>query len=552
MSSVDKTFAAYLGENTKNYAAGFVIEGSYFGVLEIRSTDAQNKLRLATESIRSVFKEKFLMNPKDLQLLSQKLINQHQLAAFSVGYFKQSQIYTFAQGAQLLLLRQKQLYSASQNNSALAGQIKASDFYFFTSQDIVEHLTQKTKLEFGEPKEIINQIKEDYSPQPGALLAVKIGTIEETSQPIIIEKKHKTPKTKWLKIGLLAIILLAVLIQGIGVLSKTLEKQKQKKFQEKLVVLENKYQSLQKSLQSKPTEAASEIETVLAEIEQLLEKYPEQKNEIKPLNKKIITLKNTYGSAQSSEDKVFFDLSLIDKKATANYLKVSSENLSLLDNQNKKAYLVSIDNKNVSEVSFEKFSQGQLVAEYNQTLFLYSQKNGLYKEVNGKFSKIVNYQKSWGNIIDMSVFNSNVYLLSTTKDEIFKFTPASGGYSSAISYFQSGQSLDLAAVKSMAIDFSVYLLGNKVYKYTAGALDSYKTLDQLDYQSFAQIYKNPDTNYVYLLDNTNGRVIVLNEDGKLIKSVFNNKLKKCRHFGVFQDEKIIFLHQNKLYVLDNF
>lgn len=556
---LEKTFAVYLGQNTDNYAAGFVVEDGFFCVLEIETTEAENKLRLITETIRDSLREQEFDTLPSLEQFGQHLIKEHKLTSLAIIHLKQKQILTYTHNGLLLLLRQEKLYTASQDGKALTGRFENLDNFFVASSGLMSLLTKEPtqELKETEPKDLIEEVKKIFSPDKGALLVVQtLATepkpVESPDLPTTKNWQMPSVKSKWIKIGLLAIVLLLISVQAFGFINQSLSKRRQAVLTQKLNVLNEQFQQLQKDLQTKPTQAVKQIETLKDETNKLIDRYPDQSEQIRPLSKKLSTLEKTYGNAQITEERLFFDLSLIDKKARADYLDMTPEYLSVLDNQNKKAYLININNKNVSEVSFPKINSADFVTEYNKILYLFDKDNGLYKQEDDQFVKIVNKDKTWGSIIDLDVFNSNIYLLSQIKDEIYKFTPAEDGYSSKLSYFQSGQSLDLAAVKNMSIDFSVFLLGNKVYKYTAGSLDDFKTLSQLDYAQMKQVYKNSDTDYLYLLDSDNSRVVAINQDGQLIKSIFNPKLKDCRYFGVYQDEMIIFLRQNKLYKLDNF
>ncbi len=561
----DKTFAVYLGQNTQNFAAGFVVEDGFFCVLEIETNEAENQLRLITETVRDSLKDQQFATLQDLERFGQSLIKEHKLTSLTIGFLKQGQILTFSQNGLLLLSRHQKLYAASQEGVALAGRFQNLDNFFCLSRSLLPFFTKKTdlKLKETEPKEIVEEIKKTFSPEAGALLVIQtllpepepVVAFAQTETPILLSKQGwKIPsfKTKWLKIAILAVVVLFVGIRAIAFINQSLSKRRTMVFNQKLSVLNKQFENLQKDLQTEPTKAVKQIETLKEETNQLIDHYPDESERIAPLNKQLLILEKTYGNTQITQEKLYFDLSLIDKRAEADYLDITSEYLSLLDNQNKKAYLINIGSKNVSEVAFPKISRADFVTEYNQMLYLFDQKSGIYKQEDNQFTKIVNKDKAWGTIIDLDVFNSNVYLLSQTKDEVYKFTPAEDGYSSKLSYFQSGESLDLSTIKNMSIDFSIYLLGNKVYKYTAGSLDSFKTLSQLDYAKMKQLYKNSETDYLYLLDSDNSRIVALNKEGELIKSIFNPKLKDCRYFGVYQDEMIIFLRQNKLYKLDNF
>jgi len=551
-----KTFAVYLGQNTEESAAGFVVENGFFAVLEINSPEAENQLRLTTEALHEFLKNESPDSPNKLKQLGEQIYQKYKLSSLAIGYFHKNQLLTFCRKAAVLLLQQNQLYFASQQDTALAGNFSNRDNYLFCTAATSKLLIGKAKSPFKkqEPKEIIDEFKNTYSPNQGALLVVQtLIEIPDAEPKTELPPSHNLIiKSKWIKIAILAAILILVLIQTIGIAGRFLDKRRAQAFTEQFLVLSQQYNQLEKDLQISPSKAAKQIETLNTALNNLIDRYPTQAEKATSLKQKLNSLAKLYGNAQTTKEELFFDLSLINKRATANYLDVTAEYLSLLDNQNKQAYSINIEDKKVTEVNYNKVTKAQLVTEYDGQLYLYDKNSGIYKEQNGRFVKIINKDKSWGTIIDLDVFNSNVYLLSQSTDEIFKFTPTAEGYSPKLSYFQTGESIDLQAVKNMSIDFSIYLLGEQIYKYTAGARDNFQSLPQLNYVNFNQLYKDSETNFIYLLDKNAGRIVAINKDGRLIKSIFNPLLKDCLSFGVHQDELIIFLRQNKLYKLDNF
>lgn len=572
----DRTFAVFLGKDTQKSAAGFVVENDFFAVLETETENANNDLRLATEALSEILKTEVIVSANELKQIIEPFFQKHKLKSIALGYFHKEQLFTYVIQATVFLLRQKQLYLASQEKEPLSGQIKKNDHFLFCSKTTAKLVSQKPVLVFQEqePKLLIEEFKKQHSPEKGALLVVQtqyeptptmvFETLPSQESSSLVPNQHKINlpnlknrlpvllNSKWLKLAGLILILSLVLWQVIILLNRSLTNRREQVFKQKLAVLSQDFTELEKELQKNPTKAVTQIKTLNEELSLLLADYKIQSSQANQLKQKINNLTKTYGNAQVTKEGLFFDLSLIDNKAEASFLDVTTNSLVLLDSKNKRLYSVNIENKKVREVLFAKNSQPVLATEYDETFYAYDPKTGIYKENNNQLENIVKADKALGQIIDLDVFNSNIYLLSQDKDEIFKFTPVEGGYSSKLSYFQAGQSLNLAEAKNMSIDFSIYLLTSKIYQFTGGAKEQFNNPEQLDDQTLAKIYKNSDTSFIYLLDKKNSRVIALNKEGKIIKSIFNPLLSDCDYFGVYQDELIIFLRQNKLYKLDNF
>lgn len=562
----DRTFAIYLGKNQNEHAAGFVVENGCFCVLEITGKDAQSNLRTTTEAIRETIKNQVIASAKTFEELMHELVAKYTLSSFAASYFHQSQIFTFTHNGFIFLNQGEQLYLASKEKAVLVGNFQNLDNYIYITKSLQSSIKPSSlnEIKFTNPKETIEKIKTLFTPEQGALLIMQTTLPEQKPTPVaspdtpILTTKHKPIllakifDNRILKLALLLVVFLFIGYQTITIIRSSLANKHQKELTTQLTQLQDKYEQTEQQLEKNPVGAIKEIDKLKTQVNILLNNFDEDKAKIRPLQQKILNLEKTYGNAKSAKAKIFFDLALISKEARADYLKITKDYVAIADNTNKKAYLVNITNKNVNELSYGKIKQVKLITEYNQEMFVYSPNTGIFKQTDNQFSKIVNQDKSWGNFIDLIVFNGNIYALDNTKDEIFKFTPTSDGYSDKISYFQPQQSLDLSSAKNMAIDFSVYILGNQIYKFTSGQKDGFITKSELNYSEMSQVYKNSGTNYLYLLDNQNSRIVVLNENGRLIKSIFNPLLKKGLFFGVHQDKKIIFLRQNKLYELDNF
>lgn len=560
----NRTFAVFLGQNKNDSASGFVVENDFFIALEIEDTDAQNQIKTTTADLQEVLKTKTISTTTELKQIAELFLQNYRLSSLAIGYFSKNHIYTFSQNAAVLLLRQNRLYLASQENQALSGNYNFQDCFLLGTKSIAPLLTKTPNkpLTQKEPKALIDEFKTQHSPNYGVLLIVQITHEPNIDKPVptiphsqsrpFLLKKTTLSKTKWIKLIGIGFILLLILWQGFVFLNQTLNQQRAKIFNQRLLTLSGNYEQLKKKLQKNPISAVEQINNLNQQLDQFISRYPTKTEEYHQLKQKIKALSSTYGSAQVSKETVFFDLALINKQATADYLSLTENYATLLDKKNQRVYLVNITDKNIQDFGFKKDLRPTLATEYNQTAYLFDVQKGVYKEEDEKFINIIKPESNWGKIVDLKIFNNNIYLLSSDKDEIFKFTPTENGYSSALSYFQAGQSLDLQAARNLSIDFSVYLLANRIYKFTSGTNENFHNPAQLDFQGITQIYKNPKTKFIYLLDQAESRIIALNENGEIVKSIFNPLLVNCRYFGVFQDEIIIFLHQNKLFKLDNF
>jgi PHD/YefM family antitoxin component YafN of YafNO toxin-antitoxin module len=142
--------------------------------------------------------------------------------------------------------------------------------------------------------------------------------------------------------------------------------------------------------------------------------------------------------------------------------------------------------------------------------------------------------------------------LDKAASQILKFVNSDSGFVKA-NYF-SATSPDLSKAVSMAIDSSVYILtsdGN-ISKFTKGASDTF-TIAGLDtpVNKPTQISTNLNDDNVYVLDNGNSRIVVMDKSGNYKNQYQAAVVKSAKDFEVLEkDKKIYVLSGSKTYEID--
>jgi len=112
-------------------------------------------------------------------------------------------------------------------------------------------------------------------------------------------------------------------------------------------------------------------------------------------------------------------------------------------------------------------------------------------------------------------FAGNFYLLDTQLSQILKYEPTARGYESPpIAWLQSPT--DLTSMVDMAIDGDIYLLGldGRIYRFRGGQPLPFP-LAELDrpLANPAGIFATPETQYIYVVDPGNKRIVQLGKEG---------------------------------------
>lgn len=142
-------------------------------------------------------------------------------------------------------------------------------------------------------------------------------------------------------------------------------------------------------------------------------------------------------------------------------------------------------------------------------------------------------QSSWKSLGGFGIYFGNYYVLDSA-DGILKYSPSF----SKSSYF-TGNTPDLSKAVSMAIDGSVWILGNDgtIAEYTRGKQDTF-TITGLStpLSSPTQIVTSSDDNNLYVLDNGNSRLVEIKKDGTFVAQFYNPQLKSATQLDVLEKD----------------
>lgn len=158
----------------------------------------------------------------------------------------------------------------------------------------------------------------------------------------------------------------------------------------------------------------------------------------------------------------------------------------------------------------------------------------------------------WQNPAGLSPYNGNIYVLDKKQNQILKFVATSDGFSKT-NYFQSTNP-DFSKAAAMAIDSSVYVLisDGSISKFTKGNADNFSAagLDK-PLSNPKKIFTDANTDNIYILDNGNSRIVVLDKNGGYKSQYQADVIKNAKDFDVLEkDKKVYVLSNGKVYQIN--
>lgn len=542
---MERRFAVYLSENSPHYSCLFLAEHELYGVVEVVGENAEETTRL--------FASELAGSDTPRETITQLLNKFTTVTSCAFVNVEKPHIWCYTYNGALLLKRNDKEYTISSGTGFIEGTALENDQFFALTDSFLKttNVSKTVSHPAEEIKDIIEYVKKHEAKAKGACLVLQVKKLAPplTTVPAVqrkIEKKHMVAIT----IIIFIIIITVIATKLVFLIGSVINNNHQKQYEAQVAVIKTELKKTEGLFPKYPSKAIKTIPSLEARIAQLKKAFPEKKSQVMNFETKIAEFKTGFGSLETSPATIFFDVKLIDNKARASSLSLNQGVLTLLDPDNKKAYTIVVDTKKQTAVSLVGLSSPRFATSYNDRLFVFDSKKGIYAFDAGKKSNIIPFDPEWGTIRDMEVFNGNLYLLDTTKDEIYKYFPIGENFAEKLSYFRKGSGISLKTAEEIVIDFSLYVRSTQsLITFTAGERQKNIFDSSIPFLSVASFSKDEKTENYYFLDPHKARIIVVDSKGKITKSLFNEKLKNATTIVAPSDNQVLFLSNNIVYGL---
>lgn len=472
----------------------------------------------------------------------------------------------------IILIRDKKISEIIVGNHTAAGYVKDGDIFIFSYSSFPTQLTFESltdiffKNSFDEGTKIIKADFYDQKKEETALFINFFSKKEPTfSFPRFSFSLPHLPsfsffqasylrgkKLTWVILSILGLIFLWSVVFG---------------YKRRLITKRKAMVNFARTEIEKKLEEAVDLSTfdlneslkIINEVKQTFSQLKkdlgkEEKKEIEKIEKIINSKEKEILKKEEKEAEEFFDLKLIKKEAKGNKMALFNDTLAVFNQKEGEVYLISIDKKSHQILTSPSIKNGDLIALYENDVFIFTKEKGIIKLKNEKEEKrVVEKDDSWGKIIDFWVYNGNLYLLDKEKDEVYKYLVAVEGYGGKTSYFKPQEAIDLSLAVSMAIDSSVYIATEKnVFKYTSGIREKF-SLNFPNQEKFFihKIYtdRNCQKIYLWVKNKEESLILVFSKTGQYERQIRNQIFKKVEDLVVFEKKGILLLTKEKIYQL---
>jgi len=572
---MDKQISFYLGKEKKNGFIGYLAEDDFFLIIEIDQDYEKEKGNNLILDIKQKLHSKIINNLEEFDNFIQKIIIENNLPSyFSLAaiIFKEKIAYlkTINEG-KIFCKRDFQMGEIISGNESASGYIKFNDIFVLTTKKLAEKLKIEDFLNYKNTSEIIEAITPilKNNDDSGLIsLFIQIKKEEQKEDDFYSDKKSffykirenfkisffnrgYQPKTKKTVVYFVLLIIFLIFVWSV-ILGYQRRKDKE---------INLHIQKIEKQILNKLSQAEEVAFLNLNEAKKLINEANDDfinlKKEIKKddarinkIEKIILEKENQIIKKQTKNYQEFYDLTVDEKDALGEKFFLDNDFLYILDGKNGTIYKLSLEKKSLIKFKNEKIKKAKNIAAYDEKIYFFVEGEGVYEMIENEVKKVIDEDKDWGKIEDIYTYNGNLYLLDIKKDEVYKYIHIDKNFSTKISYFKSGESVDLEGAHSLAIDSYLYIGFSKfILKFNQGVKESFKNSFPTDDFKIDKIYTDKNISKIYVFDKVKGIIYILTKDGEYQEQIFSNIIKKADDFLVYKN-RIFLLIKNKIYFIE--
>jgi len=160
----------------------------------------------------------------------------------------------------------------------------------------------------------------------------------------------------------------------------------------------------------------------------------------------------------------------------------------------------------------------------------------------------------WQGEVLIYAYAANLYVVDKEAGVIWRYPGSGSTFGTGTNWLAPGVSPDLSLATATTIDGNIWLLSGsgRISKFSTGNPVSFSPTGVFpELTSPDSIYTNEELKYVYVLERSRKRVVVLEKDGKYKAQYLADKLGEATDLAVSEaDGKIIILTGDKLFSIE--
>lgn len=406
-----------------------------------------------------------------------------------------------------------------------------------------------------------------HVPSLGHAASAKVNHAYTTVKELIHDLLHPQefevvmPRSKKVLFALsccFSVLLLASIFYQIRINRDTARKQQ---FSQTVQRVAQNYQEAVVLTDLNPVRARQLLSTARSDVGSVLGIFDEKSREYKELTdwqEKIRQQEATaYHVYELTDVPVFFDITLIKSIGVGTRMAAYHEKKVILDTARQTVYLLSTDTKQATILAGPAtVKDAKSIAVHGAIVYILHTDGIAAIDMSGKKTEVViPPDEGWGTIVSLGTYGGNLYLLDAEHQKIWKYIAIEEGFSDRQEYLQEGVTVSVSPDARIMIDGAIWVKNNtEVFKFGGGIADTFAVGGMSDADSlqvFDALYSSDVENFVYVLDKTAGRIVVLEKSGAYHAQYRWDGLKAVDDIIASEEEgKIFALSGSKIYAIE--
>lgn len=276
-------------------------------------------------------------------------------------------------------------------------------------------------------------------------------------------------------------------------------------------------------------------------ISSLLEQKKHPEKELVDLEKEIESRLLKINKMENiAEPKLFFEFD--EKEFIPQKIISSGENLYFFSPLSPNLFKLNEKGEKNLIAMGQKFNLASFV---NNSIYFFSKPDKIFILNNDKFGEMFTLKLPYPdiNFIEFSSFQKNLYFLDSARSEVVKYSSPLERNNDYPQLWLNPQTKKIDGVDSMAIVGSIWFLKeNKLWQYYLGQLQKEINLDFFPLpKNVYKILAPQNSSYLYLMEPSQNRIIVLDKNGDVIKQFQSEKFENIKDAAVSRDGSILYL-----------
>ncbi|MDP2631777.1 MAG: hypothetical protein Q8P30_03370 [Candidatus Uhrbacteria bacterium] len=196
----------------------------------------------------------------------------------------------------------------------------------------------------------------------------------------------------------------------------------------------------------------------------------------------------------------------------------------------------------LEDITYGSLGSAVLGAEANQGFLIVDNEHNLGRTTlsSATLNPIVSGIGDLSSIEDLLTYNDNLYVLNAKGQQVIKMRPQGDGYEAGTPWI-TARSSEITDARAIAIDGEIYMItSNGVVKFSSGREQPIQ-INEIDpsLSNPIDIWTELDHDYLYILEPSQSRVVVLKKDGSFVTQYVSDDISDGMQLIVKTDKNLI-------------